>query len=94
MDQTRSKDNGQEKDQPTSGKDTSWDKDPKDANSQPGFSKDQEAQMKSWMASALAEALSKTGQSGPSGLQPPSQYKMQPGTQTEDNGKQFKVVFV
>ena len=61
---------------------------------QPGFSKDQEAQMRSWMASALAEALSNTGQSGPSGLQPQSQDKTQPGTQAEDNGKLSNVVLV
>jgi len=50
--------------------------------------------MRSWMASALAEALSSTGQSGPSGLQPQSQDKTQPGTQAEDNGKLSNVVLV
>ena len=70
MDQMQSGDNGQEKDQPSPGKVTSRDKDPKDTSVQPGFLKDQKAQMRLWMVSALAEALSNTGQSGPSGLQP------------------------
>ena len=50
--------------------------------------------MRSWMASALVEALYNTGQSGPSGLQPQSQDKTQPGTQAEDNGKLLNVVLV
>ena len=58
----------------------------KDVQPVPVFTKEQETQMKSWMASALADALEKSGPSS-SALQ--AQGGAQPGNQvtTNDVGK-------